>query len=217
MRSPNELFKRTLVGLGCSLLVLCLPAAAQDAKVSKEREALRRAQTALRAATEQQDGLQAEKAKLAADKDRLEKELLAARSQSQGEAARLKQVDLRSEAFQGELQAAVKARQVLEAGSQQREQELQQQVQAARRESAERLQSARALTALLEQSTQALAGAEAKNRQLYAIGQDLVKRYLSRGRFEDATIGDPLLGLTDVKLENQAEELRSKLAAQKLP
>lgn len=201
----------------CCAVLLCQPAMAQDAKVSKEREALRRAQTALRAATEKQDALQAEQASLAQEKAKLEKELGALRGQGQAGAARIKAAEQQAEALQGELGAAVKARQDAEAAGLQREKALQEQVLALRRESAERLQSARALSALLERSVQALGDAEAKNRQLYAIGQELVKRTLSRTPFEVATIGDPVLGLTDVKLENQAEELRGRLAQQRVP
>ena len=210
MKLHNVIVTLTLIALSS------LPAHADDAKVSKEREALRRAQSALRTATEQQQSLQADKAQLQQEKDKLEKSLSAARGQEQGNTARLKAATQRVEALEAELQASKQAQQTLLASSQTHEQELQQQLLATRRESAEHLQSARALTALLEHSTQALADAEAKNHKLYAVGQELIQRYLGRSTVDVATLGDPFLGLSAVKLEDQAEQMRSQLEAQRI-
>lgn len=193
--------------------LLAAPLYAQDdAKVSKEREALRRAQSALRSMTDERDALQADKAKLAQDKAKSDQELAALRGRSQGEAGRAKLAEEHAETLQAQLDAAVKTRDEQAAASQQRERELQEQLAAARRESAERLRSAQAVSALLEQSTKALAVAEDKNRKLFAVGEDLIQRYKSRPRYDAATIGDPLLGLTDVKLENEAETIRGQMA-----
>ena len=196
-----------------SATLLAAPLHAQDdAKASKEREALRRAQSALRSMTDERDALQAEKARLTQDLARSSQELAALRGRSQGEAGRAKLAEEHAQTLQAQLDAATKARDELAAASQQREHDLQEQLGAARRESAERLQSVRTVSALLEQSTKALAAAEDKNRKLLAVGEDLIKRYKSRSRFDSATIGDPLLGLTDVKLENEAEQIRGQMA-----
>ena len=210
MKPYNFILTLTLLALAS------VPSHADDVKVSKEREALRRAQSALRTATEQQQTLQADKTQLQQEKDKLEKSLTAARGLEQVNSARLKAATQRAEALENELQASKQAQQMLQSGSQLREQELQQQLLAARRESAEHLQSARALTALLEHSTQALADAETKNHQLYAVGQELIQRYLGRSKVDVATLGDPFLGLSAVKLEDQAEQMRSQLEAQRI-
>ena len=215
MKPHNFAVKLTVAGLACCATML-MPAYAQDAKVTKEREALRRAQTALRAAADQQQALQADKAQLTQEKQKLEKALAGALGQGQNTDAKLRAALQRTQTLEGELQASRQAAQAQEAASQQQEQVVQQQLLVLRRESAEHLQAARALSTLLERSTEALADAEAKNHKLYAVGQELVQRYLSRSTFERADIGDPLLGLTDVKLEDQAEAMRSKLAEQRI-
>jgi len=190
------------------LIVSCcvsLAHAQDEGKASREREALRRAQNALRAATDQQSQLQADKAALTQDKDKLAEQLKAEQGRGQAASAKLRGAEQRAEALQAELDAANKARQQHEAAAQQREQELTLQ-----------LQTARTLTTLLERSTTELAGAEDKNRQLYAIGQQLVQRYLGRKPDEIPGIADPVLGLTAIKLENYAEEMRAQLAAQRV-
>jgi len=203
-----------------SALWLCVVAlnagAEEEGRVSREREALRRAQSALRAATEQQGQLQADKARLTQDNSRLEALLKAEVARGQAAIGRLKQAEQRSEGLQTELGSTTHAQKEQEAAAQQRERDLQQQLQAARREAAEHLQSARALSALLERSTQALNAAEEKNHKLYAIGQELVRRYQGRTAMEVATIGDPVLGLTAVRLEDQAEGLRTQLEQQRV-
>ena len=114
------------------------------------------------------------------------------------------------------MQAAEAARQASESSAKSREQELQQQLLAARRESNERQQAVQVTTRLLERSTQALADAEEKNRKLYAVGQEAIKRYLTRTPSEITGIGDPLFGFTEIRLENVAGELRAQMDAQQL-
>lgn len=198
------------------LAVTCLAAQAQDAKPSKEREALRRAQAALRAAQEQQSTLQADKARAEAEVSSAKKDALAARAQVAGSAARLKAHEAELQALRAQLQATRQAQTQGDAKAIEREQALQQQLLALRQQSDERQQANQALTRLLERSTQALAAAEAKNHQLYAIGQDLVQRYTGRSPLDTALQQDPLLGLTAVHFEDQAEKLRAALDANKL-
>ena len=197
------------IGLSCG-------AQAQDTKVSKEREALRRAQAALRAAQEQQSSLQADKARAEADAAAAHKEAAGAKAQIAGGAARLKARVAELETLHTQLQAARQAQQETEARAGEREQTLQQQVLAARQESASRLQANQAITQLLERSTQALADAEAKNHQLYALGQELVKRWQGKSAVDTALLQDPVLGLTAVRFEDQAEKLRGELEAKRV-
>lgn len=197
-------------------LGLAVGAQAQDAKVSKEREALRRAQTALRAAQDQQSALQADKAKAESEAAAAQKDAAAAKAQIASTAARLKAREAEVEALRSQLQAAKTAQQQTEAQAGEREQALLMQLQATRQESGARLLANQSLTALLERSTQALADAEAKNRQLYALGQALVQRYTGRSALDTALLGDPILGLTAIRFEDQAEKLRAELAAQRV-
>lgn len=199
--------------------MLALSAQGQDAKPSKEREALRRAQAALRSAQEQQSTLQADKAKAEADAAAARKEAAGAKAQIAGSVTRLKARETELEALRAQLQAArqaAQAQQELAARTGEREQALQQQLLAARQESASRLQANQALTKLLEHSTQALADAQAKNHQLYTLGQDLVKRWRGRSTVDSALLQDPVLGLTAVRFEDEAEKLRGELEAQRI-
>lgn len=198
------------------LAVASLTAQAQDAKPSKEREALRRAQAALRAAQEQQSTLQADKAKAEADVASAKQDALAARAQVASNTARLKAREAELTALRTQLQAAKDAQTQGDSKAVEREQALQQQLLALRQQSDERQQANQALTRLLERSTQALADAEAKNHKLYAIGQDLVLRYTGRSPLDTALQQDPLLGLTAVRFEDEAEKLRAALDAAKL-
>jgi chromosome segregation ATPase len=200
----------------CAGLCAVVPAYAQDAKVSKEREALRRTQTALKAAQEQQSSLTAEKTKLEKEKLLAEQDAGKAKALASGQAAKLKALEQQTQKLQADLQAAEAAKAVLEASASTREKELQQQLLAARRESAERQQAVQVTARLLERSTLALQDAEAKNRKLFGVGEEAIKRYLSRTPSEITGIGDPLFGFNDIRLENVAEELRGKMEAQRV-
>lgn len=199
------MMKRFAIAL---LLVAGAMAQAQDAKVSKEREALRAAQ-------EQQSTLQADKAKAEADAASAHKEAAAAKAQVAGGAAKLKAREAELQALRAQLQAAKAAQQQGDVKAAEREQALQQQIVAARQEAAARQQANQALAQLLERSTTALADAEAKNHQLYALGLDLVQRYTGRSTLDTALQQDPVLGLTAVRFEDQAEKLRAALEMQR--
>ena len=198
------------------LAIASLAAQAQDAKPSKEREALRRAQAALRAAQEQQSTLQADKAKADADVTSAKKDALVARAQVAGSTAKLKAREAELASLRDQLQAAKEAQTQGDAKALAREQALQQQLLALRQQSDERQQANQALTRLLERSTQALADAQARNHKLYALGQDLLQRYTGRSPLDTALQQDPLLGLTAVRFEDEAERLRAALDAHKL-
>ncbi|PTT90468.1 hypothetical protein DBR42_05805 [Pelomonas sp. HMWF004] len=197
------------------LLLASLAAHGQEAKVSKEREALRRAQTALRAAQEQQSTLQADKAKAEAQAAASLKDTASARAQVASGAARLKAREADLETLRLKLQATEAALQQAEARAVEREQTLQRQLLAERQDSAERRQANLVLTKLLEHSTQSLADAEARNHKLHAIGQDLVQRLAGRSPLDTALQQDPVLGLTAVRFEDQAESLRAAMDALK--
>jgi hypothetical protein len=129
---------------------------------------------------------------------------------------KLKARETELDALRAQLQAAKEALQQGQAQAGEREQALQQQLLAGRQDNQARQQANQALVQLLERSTQALADAEAKNRQLHAIGQALVQRYTGRSTLDTALLEDPVLGLTAVRFEDQAEKLRAELAAQRV-
>lgn len=189
---------------------------AQEGKPSREREALRRAQAALRTAQEQQASLSADKTKAEAAAASSRQEAASARAQMAGTAARLKARETEVETLRSQLQAAQGAQRDTEARATEREQTLQRQLLAARQDGSALLQANQALAQLLERSTQALADAEGKNHQLYTLGQQLVQRLSQRSPLEQAMQQDPVLGLTAVRLEDQAEALRAELAAKRL-
>lgn len=218
MKKKLSSFKTTLVLACWAVLCAAAPVQAQEAnnKVSKEREALRRTQTALKAAQEQQSSLTAEKTKLEQEKLQAEQDAGKAKAMASGQASKLKALEQQTQKLQADLQAAEAAKTALEAGAQTREKELQQQLLAARRESAERQQAVQVTARLLERSTLALQEAEAKNRKLHAVGEEAIKRYLSRSPSEITGIGDPLFGFNDIRLENVAEELRAQMEAQRV-
>ncbi len=197
------------------LLVASLGAQAQDAKVSKEREALRRAQSALRAAQEQQSTLQADKARAETEAAAARQDAASARTRIASTVAQLKAHNAELAALRGQLQAARDAQQQADARAAERERELQQRVAAAEREAAARQTANQSLTRLLERSTQALAEADARNHRLYALGKELIDRQAGRSDLDRVLQRDPVFGLVAVRSEDEAEKLRAALEAQR--
>ncbi|MEF7614167.1 putative porin [Aquincola sp. MAHUQ-54] len=66
------------------------------------------------------------------------------------------------------------------------------------------------------EKAQLAADGEAKNRQLHTLAVQAVERYRSKTPMETALQGDPLFGLTQVRIENVADELRAQMDAQKI-
>jgi chromosome segregation ATPase len=201
-----------LLALGATLSLAC--AAQDDSHGSREKEALRRTQAALRQAQEQQAALAREKDALAGQRDKLDETVRSAESRlatSRSDAARL----TASLSHANEELAATRARD--DAARQELEGRLAEQAQqlaAARRVADERARANAALTALLERSTTSLAAAEKANGQMHALGLQLIDRL--RGRDGGPAATDPVLGFGQVRLENEAEALRDQLEAAKL-
>jgi DNA repair exonuclease SbcCD ATPase subunit len=142
-----------------------------------------------------------------------QKELAGARALVAGSSAKVRLQEAELKALRTQLEAAQSAQQQGEAQAALREQALQQQLLTLRQESSARQQANQALVQILERSTTALADAEAKNRKLHAMGQDLVQRYTGRSPVDTALQQDPLLGLAAVRFEDEAEKLRAALHA----
>ena len=72
------------------------------------------------------------------------------------------------------------------------------------------------VTTLLEKSTAALARAEEANRTLHGLGLQAVDAYTQRTPEAMRTRSEPFLALGAVKLEDEAENLRKALDAQRV-
>lgn len=202
-----------------AVLVVSAPWAAQaqqNAKVSREREALRRSQAALRQAQEQQAALTKEKSDLVAEKGKRDEELKRAGSQLgsvRGEVSRLqtRMALLVAEAEQLRTESA----RVKEAATK-ADDAAADRILRTERLLAERTQTVASLTALLERSTTALAAAEEANRKLYAFGRDMIEQYRRATPAEEFLASEAVVGFASVRRENIAEELRTRLDATRL-
>ena len=196
---------RWAVALLLAALACSGPVHAQQDRDSREREALRRVQQALRDAQAENASLQQARAALAAEKD-----ALAARAaglddalrRSEGRAAQAAVAQQRTQQLQAEA-AELRA---------QRDMALTQ-LQALGRQ----LQEARSLNAnlrtLLERSTAAQASLQARNQALYDVGRQAIELYRARDPVAVWSSRNPLLGLEQVRIENAAEALRDRLEA----
>ena len=213
MKHARRLLRPLVLVLGVALSLSC--AAQDDNRASREKEALRRTQAALRQAQEQQAALAKEKDDLAGQRDKLDE--AAKRSQSQlaasrGDAARLNTGLARA----ADELVATKARD--DAARKELEDRLAEQAQrlaAAQRTADERAHANAALTALLEHATQSLAAAEKANGEMHALGLQMIDRIRGRQANVDGGVNDPVLGFGQIRLENEAEALRDKLDATK--
>ncbi|CAN5411836.1 hypothetical protein BH11PSE9_BH11PSE9_19510 [soil metagenome] len=215
LATPNL---RAAALLGLMVASFASPAAAQDnARASREREALRRTQQALKEATEQRSTLRAERDALLRDKaaaEALAKDtqalLTPARAQARAEQARAAKAEFDLATLrQADADAARTQQQQLQA-LQAKLDEASRALATARAELNERTRTLASVTALLERNTQALAAAEDKNRKLYAQGRELI------AQVRDSTGADPVLGLGRVEAENRAELARDKLEADRI-
>lgn len=213
MTHAKSTLRLALLALGATLSLAC--AAQDDSRGSREKEALRRTQAALRQAQEQQSALAREKDDLAGQRDKLGEAAKKAQSQlaaSRSDATRLNT----SLAHANDELAATRSRD--EAARKELEDRFAEQagrLAAAQRLADERARANASLAALLEQATKSLAAAEKANDQMHLLGLQLIARI--RGREDSAGAADPVLGFGQVRLENEAEALRDKLEAAKLP
>jgi len=214
MTASTHSLRFALLLLGAALSFSC--AAQDDAHTSREREALRRTQAALRQAQETQATLAKEKDDLAGQRDKLDEaakrtQLLLAASRTDTGRLNASLVHAQEELAANQVrdEAARKDLETKLAEQAQRLTEMQ-------RIADERARSNAALVALLEQATQSLTAAEKANLQMHALGLKLIERLRGREAGTDGDVGDPVLGFGQVRLENEAEALRDKLDAARL-
>jgi predicted nuclease with TOPRIM domain len=218
-------FKTTLLSLA---LCVCFSAAAQDdGRAAREREALRRSQAALKQAQEQQAVLAREKTELTAQQQKLSDEAKQAQSQLGGarsEAGRLRAEVNRLSAELTALKTQMEADKKLmlsnneaaQNAAQQAAQKSAQQLSEAERLNVQQTRTVASMTALLERSTTALAAAEKANREMHALGLQLIDQVRGKSASGLSGLSNPVLGLGQVKLENTAEQLRDQLDALKV-
>lgn len=199
-------------------------AAAQQAPASREREALRRAQAALRDTTAERDALRSEKAALAAQQAQAAQDLAAARASAAALRPQLTQAAQEAEALRAELarlqQAHAQALAEAQRSSAEREATLQQQLASTRRERDERTAANQALVALLSARTAALQDAQRRNAALHTLSRELIERWRGKTPAEALAHTETLIGIAGVRAEDQAEEWRARadaLAAGRTP
>lgn len=206
-----------------ALLALALslagPALAQDdgGRSAREREALRRAQAALRQAQEQQTAAVREKAELSAQRDQLDAAAKRAEKQLSASRAEATRSGSQLAALSAELKAARDQNEAQKKDAEARIAELSKRLDQATRLADERARANGSLIALLEHATRTQAAAEKTNREMHALGLQMIERLRGRGAASDLAPNDPVLGFGRIKLENEAEALRDKLDAAKLP
>lgn len=211
-------------GLCLTLLLLgALPqqGAAQDAKVQRDRESLRRQQALLQQARTELDALRSEKAALTKERDDAlasARAALAQRAGTQNELQALRAELARQRTAQAETLREQNALRTEEAAaSQRRQQELQREradLQAARDELQRTNQR---LVQLLEQRTAEVADLRKRNAALHALALEAVERFVNKGTLETALQDDPLFGLSRVRTESTAEALRIRIEAERSP
>lgn len=200
-----------------AVTLTCGPAgAADDAKGGRDKEALRRVQQALRQSQAKLQAVQDERALLQTQHSALEakaaeaeKELTSTQGQVRSLRAELARSQAEGKRLSGELAS-------LKTSSQAEQTALQGRLDDLGRRLTEHQQTLANVTNLLGHSTQALSTAEEKNRQLYAIGRDVIARYHNKGIGEVLAQQEPVFGLREVTLENEAEALRTQIEAQRL-
>jgi hypothetical protein len=112
---------------------------------------------------------------------------------------------------------AAQAQRTAEAAAAERESVLRQQLAAMQRERDERTLANAALVAELERRMAMLEDARRRVRELHALGIEAVDRYRDKTPQDQRMQNEPVFGFGAVRIENVAEDLRTRLDAQRLP
>jgi dTMP kinase len=220
MASRSSAVPRHALSAAAIVLALCAgEAAAQaaDARASRERELLRRAQAALQQAQSERDALAAEKTALQVERDKLRDE--SARRDAELDALRAQLERGRSDASRLDATLAETRREAeaQAARSAARDAEQSQAIARLQRELAERTAANQRLVALLEATTRQRDDAETRNRQLHALGHELVDLWWAKTADEAASQSEPLFGFGRVRAETRAQALRDQVDALRAP
>jgi chromosome segregation ATPase len=203
----------------CGAALLAGPVIAQeDKRLMHARESLRRAQTALQAAQQEKLGLQRDKAALEQERNGLEQAIAAAQKaekvaagQRQRLEVEIRRVGAERDRLLAEMETLRGDRAVMvdQLASSQR----QLASSALARDEQRRLNAA--LLELLERSVATLSAAEAKNRELYRLGYQVLEAWRHATPEAQRAQSEPLLGIASVRMEDEAEALRRLLDAQR--
>jgi chromosome segregation ATPase len=184
-------------------------AADNDAKNSREREMVRRAQEALRQS-------QTDNAALAQGKADAEQKLKSA-------AAELSTMRNSSRSEQSSLKAKLKAADDAQAQSASQLEEARRQIAmltAQQKDTAGQLSNSESqlkqVRGELDTSKGANASCEAKNLKLYEYSQQVVDRYQKKGVWASLAQKEPVLGIGNVQTENVVQEYRDKFDSQRV-
>jgi chromosome segregation ATPase len=214
--------RRCIQGLSLGLMLLCLcwqSSYAQDTRTQREREALRRQQALLQQARGELDTLRAENAAVLKQKD----DALAA---EQSALTRLGNAQRQIDALRAELSRlrteqadALRAQNDLRAEQAAADSKRLQAVQRERSElqmaNDELQRTNQRLVLLLEQRTTEVADLRKRNAALHALAYEAVELFVRKGTLDTALQDDPLFGLSRVRTESAAEELRIRIDAQR--
>ena len=210
-RTPFAVIVTSLLAALC--LVGSVQAQQADARASREREMLRRAQAALQQAAGERDALQAEKTTLLQERETLKQQNERGAGElrgSQAEAASRKAEIDRLTAALAEAQRNGLAQK--QAGDE-RETALRGQLAAVQRELADRSAANRQLAALLERQTGLLMASEERNRGLHALSHEMLALWLAKTSIDNAVQNEPFFGLREVAMQDRAETLRARIDA----
>lgn len=204
----------------CAATLLAGPADAQeDKRLAQTREALRRAQAALQSSQEEKLALQRDKAAL--EQERSDLTLAVAAEQKAARSAASKRQALESEVGQvrnerDRLQAELAALRSEFSAAQAQIEEARRQLAASTAAGDEQRRLNAALLGLLERSVTSLATVEAKNRELYRLGNQVLDAWRSATPEAQRAQSEPLLGIASVRIEDEAETYRRLMDAQRV-
>jgi hypothetical protein len=184
-----------------------------DARASREREMLRRAQAALQQASGERDALQAEKATLLQERDTLKQQTERGADELRGSKAEAAGRKAETDRLQAALSEAQRTGSAQKQAGDEREAALRSQLAGVQRELADRSAANRQLAALLERQTGLLTASEERNRGLHAIGHELLALWLTKTPIDNAVQNEPFFGLREVAMQDRAETLRARIDA----
>jgi chromosome segregation ATPase len=191
-----------------ALLVLLLPAAfaADDPKLAREQEMLRRTQEALRQS-------QADNSELAQSKAQAEAKLKSANDEIDAAHRASKSAN---DALRGQLRNAGLAQDELTRKLDAANKQLAAQERQSTADVAQRDVQVKQLQQQLEASRAAINSCEAKNLRLYQYSQEMAQRYKQKGVWASVTQQEPFTGIKEVGIENLLQEYQGKLDSQRI-
>lgn len=192
-------------------MAVSVPAAGQDKRASREREALRRAQQQVQKANEDLAAAQQQLEAAERQRERLARDARIARERAAAEAARGQQLQSELERLRAERDALRTQR----TEQDQRLQEVAARASQLERELVAAQQRVRQLDALGIGQRDAIAACEGRNAKLYETGRALVDECRDRSATDRVLRLEPFTGIHRVRIENMLEAYRDRLDEQR--